>query len=760
MEVKTAEIKPASVADRAWMKIVVKYIILALAFVCDWRVNTGDARPFATGLMIAVAFAPEFSALFAAPLYVVTALVAGADFRVLVPAAIAAVACIAVRTLAPKFRGKRSIALKVIAACVAAGGFFGFGLAAGSKLYAPLGALFSLCFAFVAYRALSGAFAAGVKPTDADMAGAGIVLCVAAAGAFTFEIFGVRVGYVLVTFAAGVTVGLLGKGAGLFAAALVGLGGSITLGSTAPLALATFVGAAYLTFSDATRLLSAVAAVMATVLAELYFFTDAAALPLDMLAFFLGGALYAAIPQKAVRAVKAAHFSSVTASAFRYVTERKNAEFAAKINGLSEIFSDMRRALSAGSRKNGPTCEEIAAEAERAICAACEKRAECDGRGEALLKLSEIAEKNGRAGALDVPYFIENDCPETARFLSLTAEYAAIARGRNEASAADREERAALVRQLKGVSDVLARAAYDVCAEPGFDDVSERALKAELSERGIPVAEAIVAGGEERSVAIFTANKNADPAEIAAATGKVLGGEYRLKRTEKCAYPGYAIVEMTEKPPFDAVFAVAGSSKNSAATGDTHSFVRVGANKFMCALCDGMGSGREAGRISETAVELVESFFRAGFPGEFVLEEVNRFLSADAGESFAAFDILLCDLFTRERTIVKLGSPASYVKTPRGTTAVEGSALPLGALDEISPFVNRDEFQGGDVIVFVSDGVSDLFSGDELKTLINETSGDNVETLVGAVMSEAKTRAGGVNRDDMTVTAVRVFKRN
>ena len=100
------------------------------------------------------------------------------------------------------------------------------------------------------------------------------------------------------------------------------------------------------------------------------------------------------------------------------------------------------------------------------------------------------------------------------------------------------------------------------------------------------------------------------------------------------------------------------------------------------------------------------------------------------------------------------------MKTPRGTTAVEGSALPLGALDEISPFVNRDEFQGGDVIVFVSDGVSDLFSGDELKTLINETSGDNVETLVGAVMSEAKTRAGGVNRDDMTVTAVRVFKRN
>ncbi len=405
------------------------------------------------------------------------------------------------------------------------------------------------------------------------------------------------------------------------------------------------------------------------------------------------------------------------------------------------------------------TSEEIAAEAENAICGKCARRDECSGRGEALIRLSEIAGKNGRAGALDVPYFIENDCPETARFLSLTAEYAALSRERNELSAADREEREALSRQLKGVTDVLRRAAYDIGATPGFDDASERALKAELSERGIAVAEAIVTdGGAE--VAVFAAGGNADPDEIAAATGRVLGGEYDVRRVENCAYPGYSMVEMREKPPFDAVFAVAGSSKSSAATGDTHSFVRVGANKFMCALCDGMGSGREAGRISETAVELVESYFRAGFPGEFVLEEVNRFLSADAGESFAAFDILLCDLFTRERTLIKLGSPASYIKTPRGTTAVEGSALPLGALDEISPFVTRDEFCDGDAVVFASDGVTDLFTGDELKTLINETSADNVETLTNAVMREAKARAGNANRDDMTVTAVRVFKRN
>ena len=85
--------------------------------------------------------------------------------------------------------------------------------------------------------------------------------------------------------------------------------------------------------------------------------------------------------------------------------------------------------------------------------------------------------------------------------------------------------------------------------------------------------------------------------------------------------------------------------------------------------------------------------------------------------------------------------------------------MPLGALGEIAPFVRTDEFASGDIVVFASDGVTDLFTGDELRNLINNASCDNVETLASEVMNEAKRRSGGVGRDDMTVTAVRVFER-
>ena len=721
MATKTVESGFVSERNYLWLKKAVKYALLGAALACAWRVTIGDSRPFATGALLALALSEGFCVPLAATLYIISSFAATTELLPCISAIIAAVACVAASALRKKCKGKRLVALAAVTFAAAESGFLWWGIAAGSRLYAPLGAMFSLCFALVVFRAL-GVANASARPTDADLAGTGIILCALSAGAFTIEAFGVNFGYAFAVIAAGTAAFLLGKGAGLFAAVAAGLGGALASGSIAVFALTTFALAIYLVFSDAARLLSAIASVTAVVLFELYFYVGTDELLLDMAAFFIGGALYAAIPKRALRELKNSRFSSVTGLAYRYVTERKNAYFAARVRWLAEIFSDMRRALTAGGAGRTPGADEVAAEIENAVCARCDRHETCEGKTAALTELCEMAERNGRAAALDVPYFVENDCPKTAAFLSMTAE-------------------------------------YEIAAESGRDEASERALKTELGERGIAVADVVVTHGAENAVAAFMRSGAASPDEIAAITGRVLGSAFAVKRTEKCAYPGYSMVEMREKPPFDAVFAVAGSSKNRAATGDTHSFVRLGQNRFMAALCDGMGSGREAGRISETAVELVESFFRAGYPGEFVIDEVNRFLSVSTGEGFAAFDVMVCDLSTRERTIIKLGSPTSYIKTPSGTTAVDGSALPLGALGEIAPFVRTDEFASGDIVVFASDGVTDLFTGDELRNLINNASCDNVETLASEVMNEAKRRSGGVGRDDMTVTAVRVFER-
>jgi stage II sporulation protein E len=178
----------------------------------------------------------------------------------------------------------------------------------------------------------------------------------------------------------------------------------------------------------------------------------------------------------------------------------------------------------------------------------------------------------------------------------------------------------------------------------------------------------------------------------------------------------------------------------------------------MMALCDGMGSGERAGRISETAIDLVECFFKAGFDGKFVLENVNRFLAMDEEESFAAFDILVCDLNSLERVMIKMGSPTSYIKKETVTERIEGAALPLGALMELKPFVSAEKSEEGETIVFVSDGVSDVLTDEGIANLIAYTQTRSVKKLCDEILSAAKERAKEVS-DDMTVVAVKIIKR-
>ena len=63
--------------------------------------------------------------------------------------------------------------------------------------------------------------------------------------------------------------------------------------------------------------------------------------------------------------------------------------------------------------------------------------------------------------------------------------------------------------------------------------------------------------------------------------------------------------------------------------------IRIDERKFMVALSDGMGSGEYAKKVSETAISLLESFYRAKMPSDLVLSTVNKLLSFSKEETFA-----------------------------------------------------------------------------------------------------------------------------
>ena len=201
---------------------------------------------------------------------------------------------------------------------------------------------------------------------------------------------------------------------------------------------------------------------------------------------------------------------------------------------------------------------------------------------------------------------------------------------------------------------------------------------------------------------------------------------------------------------------VCSSAKQGERTGDTHSFIKLGEYSVMCALCDGMGSGEKAEKVSDSALSLVEGFYRAGFSHEVTIKSINSFLRIDNDESFSALDVMIFDRRIGKADIVKLASPPTYIKKSNRTIRVDSSSLPLGIVGEISPSITSRQSEEGDCFVFVSDGVSDCFEGDELSALINNTSSHNPSLMASTLLGEAKKRKN-TQLDDMTVLVFKVI---
>ena len=77
---------------------------------------------------------------------------------------------------------------------------------------------------------------------------------------------------------------------------------------------------------------------------------------------------------------------------------------------------------------------------------------------------------------------------------------------------------------------------------------------------------------------------------------------------------GWSIVELKNSPRFDIIFGTAAQNKSGQEiSGDTYSLTRIENDKFMMALCDGMGSGEVAENSSSLAVGLLENFLQSRF---------------------------------------------------------------------------------------------------------------------------------------------------
>lgn len=319
-----------------------------------------------------------------------------------------------------------------------------------------------------------------------------------------------------------------------------------------------------------------------------------------------------------------------------------------------------------------------------------------------------------------------------------------------------RSGRTLLAEQARGVSEVMKSCAVDLSRVQSFDGQAENVKKA-LSAQGVCCPEVYIDGenGEELcAVVLGKVNLRAMSKIISDA----LKRKYILK--DKIIFDGQKNCLIFSAPPrYDAAFGVAYAIKSGErVSGDTHSVIRINEREFLMALSDGMGSGEYARKVSESAISLLEAFYRAEMPADNTLNTVNKLLSFNRDERFTCIDVAAVNLDTGRADFVKIGSPAGIIIREGEIKVLESTSLPMGILDNLRPAVCTELLKEGDIVVFMSDGITSAFpSSTDLYEFLQNLKPLNPQSLADKILAGALNMTDHQVNDDMTVVCTRIF---
>lgn len=440
--------------------------------------------------------------------------------------------------------------------------------------------------------------------------------------------------------------------------------------------------------------------------------------------------------------------------------ERLRSRVSEKLFRTGQVFREIENAFNSFDSVPGEEAVQgsVLGEIRQRLCARCERRQACALTDvyEGFARLLHSGSIKGKVSLVDLPAEVTANCVRPADVMAeINGALSRLKKLSSEAESA-RSGRKLLATQAKGISEVLKSAAVDIARAGRGESSREKQVEEALAGGGISCTEVKIGDGC-REIYLTVAGKAAAEA-LRQALGAALGGMFMVK--DKIAYDGDRTLYIFVRPPeYDAAFGVAHAVKDGEkASGDTHSVIKINEHRFMMALCDGMGSGEGARRISSTTISLIEAFFRAEMPTDTVLETINKLMSFNRDESFTCIDIAAVDLNTLGAAFIKIGSPPSVIIKRDGIKIAESGSLPLGILDSIRPAVSEDRLEPDDMIVFMSDGITSAFpSATDLYDFLEKLKPLNPQNLADAILAEAKKAAGGKCPDDMTVLCVRVF---
>lgn len=489
---------------------------------------------------------------------------------------------------------------------------------------------------------------------------------------------------------------------------------------------------------------------------------------LDVLYSIVPACIFLFLPSKLFSSLKRKRESLDEKLLSRYAINRTRIAISGKLYELAGAFSEMKRGFEELKRQNvigEDAYSRMADEIVINVCDSCPSFERCKQKNmpeqSELIKIISVGVAKGRVSLIDLTKkFVEN-CGYVNSIICEVNEL--IARYKQKVKETDEitSGKELITMQASGTAGVLKNLALDFSKNLSFDLELEKKLGDGLHKNGVIYKEIMAFDGDgdvEIYLSLNVSEFNAQAIENAVST--ILQRKMSIVSKKPLSIT-VCIINLRPAPTLDASFGLASQKKhNSIQSGDTHSLIKINEGSFMVCLSDGMGSGKEANKTSSTAISLIESFYKAGIDGNCVLSVVNKVLSMGTDESFSAMDVLTINLFNMRCDFIKIGSPSSYLISNSSIRIIDGNSLPLGILDDLKPCTISFPVSEGDLLLMISDGVSDAFgSSTDLITFLKGLKSLNPQKLADDVINQALSLDNGTPKDDMTAVCVRIFKK-
>ncbi len=636
-------------------------------------------------------------------------------------------------------------------------------------LYSFLAVAFGIGFMLVVVNFLRATVKRGFNTglnLDEQICGA-IILIVISMGLSRINFYGIELIKIVVSLIVLVSTYYFSSSKTIFLGAIMGVGYAINIVN--PVYISAFVCYALfsLAFKTNYKILSILSLGIVEIIFGLYFNLYEIFSIYSIVSVLIGGVIFLILPKRLFVKITEMFGGGQEKNTIRNIVNKSKENVCKKLVEMSGIFNEMDlayRQMVKGKLSKNEKKEYLTDECVAKVCKNCGQYNKCFRKnGEYTVQiLDELVDsglEKGKVGLLDVSQYLSSRCIRINQLINTFNKVLEDFRDRSAYSNSLDTSKLLIADQLNGVGGLMKKLAEQIKTNISFDVDCENKIIEDLLYKNIACIEAVVfeENRDEKQVTLLLKNYNIDFKLLENVVSKSCNSKLAITNISNSEIQNAVVVTLKTKPNFDIVFGFATVSKNSNANGDTHSVVRLGNDKYLLAICDGMGNGIKAKETSELSISLIENFYKAGFDNETVLKSVNKLLSLSNKESFSALDLCVLDLRKNFCDFIKLATPSTFIKHKHTTDEIESSGLPIGILEDIKPNTIKTYLSEFDIIVMVSDGITETFSKVyDLKTFVNNILSTNPQTIADEIMKMAM-QVNPIPQDDMTVLVARVY---